>query len=190
MATVQEALDRIWSDAALKRSLLANPKPVLNQLGMDIADNVTVEIHENTPGLINVVLPAKPAEPGSLNTADPVARLIEHAWQNPAVKAKLLNDPKEAAAENGIRLPDSVEVKVWENTATVQHLVLPVNPSSTELSDADLEAVAGGSGSVSKTTGVSACQPTYFVNTGVPCPIYVDSAPLSQTTGSANPNKH
>jgi hypothetical protein len=145
VSTVQQALDRIWSDEALKKSLLADPKPVLKGFGMEIADNVSVQVHENTPSLINVVLPAKPAESGSLNSSDPVSRLIEHAWQNPAFKARLLNNPKEAAAESGIHVPDKIQVKVWENTATVQHLVLPLNPSSSELSDADLEAVAGGS---------------------------------------------
>jgi hypothetical protein len=70
--------------------------------------------------------------------------MIEQAWQDPAFKAKLLSDPKEAAAQSGIRLPENLQVKVWENSPTVEHMILPVNPASSELSDRDLEAVAGG----------------------------------------------
>ncbi len=145
MPTVQEALDRIWRDESLKGSLLSDPKPVLESFGMEFAPGVSVQVHENTPSLINAVLPVKPATPVVLGAADPVSRIVEQAWLDPAFKAKLLSDPKEAAAESGLRLPDSVSLKVWENSATVEHLVLPLNPAESELSDADLEAVAGGS---------------------------------------------
>jgi hypothetical protein len=147
MPTVQEALDRIWSDASLKSRLLSNPKPVLREFGLQIPDSVSIQIHENTPTLINAVLPIAPPKNTSfaMNAADPVARIIEQAWQDPAFKKKLLSDPKEAAAQSGLRLPESMQVKVWEDTPTVNHLVLPLNPAESELSDADLEAVAGGS---------------------------------------------
>lgn len=144
MPTVQEALDRIWSDEGLKSRLLSNPKPVLREFGLQIPDGVSVQVHENTPTLINAVLPVKPATAVALNAADPISRILEQAWQDPAFKAKLLSDPKEAAAQSGLRLPDSVSLKVWENSATVEHMVLPLNPAESELSDADLEAVAGG----------------------------------------------
>jgi hypothetical protein len=144
MPTVQEALDRIWSDAALKSRLIANPKPVLKEFGLEIPDSVTVQIHENTPTLINVVLPIRPTEPVALSAADPIARILEQAWQDPVFKAKLLTDAKEAVAQSGIRLPEKYELKVWENTPTVEHMVIPVNPAESELSEADLEAVAGG----------------------------------------------
>ena len=145
MPTVQEALDSIWRDESLKGRLLADPKPVLEGFGMEFSPGVSVQVHENTPSLINAVLPAKPATSVTLGAADPVSRIVEQAWQDAAFKAKLLSDPREAAAECGLRLPESVELKVWENSATVEHLVLPLNPAESELSDADLEAVAGGS---------------------------------------------
>jgi hypothetical protein len=145
MPTVQEAIDRVYSDEALKSRLLADPKPVLKEFGLTIPDGVSVQIHVNTPTLINAVLPLKPAEAVALSAADPVSRIIEQAWQDPAFKAKLLSDPKEAAAESGLRLPEDVQLKVWENTPTVEHMILPVNPHNSELSDSDLEAVAGGS---------------------------------------------
>ena len=139
---IQDALDRIWSDAALKSRLLAEPNSVLAEFGLTIPASVTVQIHENTPTLMNAVLPLQPANGGG--SADPISRLMERAWTDAEFKAKLLSDSKEAAAEMGIKLPESMILKVWENSATEEHMVLPTNPAESELSDADLVAVAGG----------------------------------------------
>lgn len=139
---IQDALDRIWSDAALKSRLLAEPNSVLTEFGLTIPASVTVQIHENTPTLMNAVLPLQPANSGG--SADPISRLMERAWTDAEFKAKLLSDSKEAAAEMGIKLPESMILKVWANSATEEHMVLPTNPAESELSDADLVAVAGG----------------------------------------------
>jgi hypothetical protein len=68
-------------------------------------------------------------------------QLVARAWGDEAFKARLL-------AEQGIPVPPGVEVWVHENTATAVHLVLPPGPPrvKVELSDAELEAVAGGFG--------------------------------------------
>lgn len=151
--TVQDALDRIWSDEALRKRLLADPKPILKEFGLQLPDSVSVQIHENTPTLMNVVLPRKP-EGGLSGGDDPVSKTIERAWTDPTFKSRLLADPKEAAAEMGVRVPETVSVKVWENTETVEHMILPMNPAVAELSDSDLEAVAGGGLSKATQTGL------------------------------------
>jgi hypothetical protein len=147
MATVQEALERIWNDPEFKRKLLANPKPVLTELGLDIPAGTDIRIHENSAGEMNFVLPEK----AELGGADPeegnavIGRVMKKAWSDPAFKKRLLADPKPAIADAaGVELPAALKVRVHENTATVKNLVLPVNPKSEELSDSDLEAVAGG----------------------------------------------
>jgi hypothetical protein len=55
---------------------------------------------------------------------------------------------------DGLAVPAGVAVKVVENTDNLIHVVLPM-PPSTELSEADLEKVAGGAaggGRLSKIT--------------------------------------
>jgi phage terminase large subunit-like protein len=147
MPTIQEAFERIWSDEALKNRLLSDPKPVLAEFGLDVPDSLSVQVHENTPQLINFVLPLESAFQGvDPEQVDPAGgKVFKTAWADPAFKAKLLADPKTAIQEaTGTTFPAGTEVKVYENTPALEHLVLPVDPSYSELSDSDLEAVAGG----------------------------------------------
>ena len=52
------------------------------------------------------------------------ARLVARAWVDPAFKARLIADPKAAAAELGIDAATEATLVVVENTAKVHHLVV------------------------------------------------------------------
>jgi Nitrile hydratase, alpha chain len=160
MPTIQEAFERIWSDEALKTRLLSDPKPVLAEFGLDVPDSLSVQVHENTPQLVNFVLPLESAFQGvDPEQVDPAGgKVFKAAWADPAFKAKLLADPKTAIQEvTGTTFPAGMEIKVYENTSALEHLVLPVDPSYSELSDSDLEAVAGGMSKTNQwTVGCSA----------------------------------
>lgn len=52
------------------------------------------------------------------------ARLVARAWVDPAFKARLLADPKAAAAELGIDATTPATLVVVENTAHVHHLIV------------------------------------------------------------------
>ena len=71
------------------------------------------------------------------------AKVVARAWSDEAFKAKLKSDPHATLAEHGVAVPPGMTVKVQENTADTFHLVLPQAPEG-ELSEADLEKVAGG----------------------------------------------
>jgi Nitrile hydratase, alpha chain len=75
------------------------------------------------------------------------ADVIDQAWKNEAYKQELLSNPKAVIErEFGVQLPDQVNVHVIEENLTNLYFVLPVCPdlSNVELSDEQLEAVAGG----------------------------------------------
>jgi len=71
-----------------------------------------------------------------------INQIIAKCRSDQYFKQKLLADPKSALKAEGVILPDSVSVTVLENTDKVFHLVIPADP--TDLSDADLDKVAGG----------------------------------------------
>ena len=72
--------------------------------------------------------------------------LISDAWDDEALKARLIADPAAVFKERGISVPDGVSVKIHESSETEKHLVIPSPPVEEELSEEELEAVAGGGG--------------------------------------------
>jgi hypothetical protein len=77
-------------------------------------------------------------------------RLVAEAWENRELEQRLLADPRGLLAENGIELPASLPVEVVRDddvapSESVLYLPYPPPPND-ELSDAELDAVAGGGG--------------------------------------------
>ena len=69
-------------------------------------------------------------------------QILSRAAEDDNFRAHLIADPKAAiAAETGQTIPDGFDVVVHEDSATTTHLVLPPSP---QLSEADLENIAGG----------------------------------------------
>jgi hypothetical protein len=75
-------------------------------------------------------------------------RLIEKSLQDESFRQRLMENPKGTVEEElGMRLPEDVRVVAVEETADTIYLVLPsASPlgGGDELSDRELEAVAGG----------------------------------------------
>jgi hypothetical protein len=76
-------------------------------------------------------------------------RLIQRSLQDEAFRQKLLDDPKGTLEQElGRGLPESVQVRVVEESTDTIYLVLPsasaVGDQGGSLSDEELDAVAGG----------------------------------------------
>lgn len=78
------------------------------------------------------------------------AQLITQAIQDPAFRQRLVGNPKAVLAEQGLDVPEDVQINVLQESSTQYYLVLPALELPTgsgevaELSDEELEAVAGG----------------------------------------------
>jgi len=74
--------------------------------------------------------------------AKQMGQIIAKCWSDDSFKQKLMSDPSAVLKEMGVDIPEGLEVKTLENTDKVFHLVIPPKPD--ELSDEDLDKVAGG----------------------------------------------
>ena len=86
---------------------------------------------------------------GGGSRAEMERRLIQRSLEDEAFRQRLLAEPRAAIEQElGSRLPESVEVRVVEESADTIYLVLPsaspVGQAGGELSDQELDAVAGG----------------------------------------------
>ena len=104
------------------------------------------------------------ASAGGGGRAEVERRLVQRSMEDEDFRQKLLDDPKAAVEQElGTQLPEGIEVRVVQESADTIFLVLPsasVVGEGGELSDRELEAVAGGTawGSTAKTcVGHSGC---------------------------------
>jgi hypothetical protein len=76
-------------------------------------------------------------------------KIVQKAWEDEGFKQRLLADPRKAIEEaTGLSIPGNIEIVAFEEGPRKLAIVIPVKPSdnrSAELSDAELETVAGGS---------------------------------------------
>ena len=76
--------------------------------------------------------------------------IIRKAWKDASFKQRLIDDPRGTftaelqALDPNATLEGDVNIRVQTETPTEICLVLPMNPESFELAEADLDAVAGG----------------------------------------------
>jgi hypothetical protein len=94
-------------------------------------------------------------------------RLVEKSLQDEEFRQRLLDDPKGTLEQEiGRGLPEGIEVRAVEETVDTIYLVLPsasrVGDQGGEVSDKELEAVAGGEDFTSNANEWSCiCNPIY-----------------------------
>ncbi len=58
-----QIIQKAWEDAEFKKQLLANPKAAVKEaFGVDVPDNIEVEVVEESANKFYLVLPQNPAE--------------------------------------------------------------------------------------------------------------------------------
>jgi nitrile hydratase len=86
-----------------------------------------ISVAENTPEEHNmVVCTLCSCYPWSLLGLPPV-------WYKSApYRSRVVNDPRSVLADFGVTLPETTRIRVWDSTAEVRHLVLPMRPGGTD----------------------------------------------------------
>lgn len=92
--------------------------------------------------------------------------LATKAWQDDTFMEELRTQPKMVIfKEYGVQIPDHVDLKVIEESSNTLYIRIPPNPSDVELSDEQLELVAGGE--VAATAVISAIVGIIGITVGV-----------------------
>ena len=78
------------------------------------------------------------------------AALVQKCWKEPAFLQGILHDPKRTIEKyTGSSLPPQVKIVVHQEDASTLHLTIPAVPlTAGQLSDEELERVAGGTETV------------------------------------------
>ena len=62
----------------------------------------------------------------------PVLGLPPIWYKSPPYRSRAVRDPRGVLAEFGVDLPDGVAIRVWDSTAEIRYLVIPMRPPGTE----------------------------------------------------------
>jgi nitrile hydratase len=72
----------------------------------------------------------------------PVLGLPPTWYKSSPYRARAVSEPRAVLREFEVELGDEVEIRVWDSSAEVRYLVLPMRPPSTDgWSDAELAAI-------------------------------------------------
>jgi nitrile hydratase subunit alpha len=118
---------RAWTDPAYRQRLLADGTGAIAELGIGGAEGENLVAVANTATVHNVVV-------CTLCSCYPWAVLgLPPIWyKSPPYRARMVAEPRAVLREFGLELPDEVEVRVWDSSAEVRYLVVPMRPAGTE----------------------------------------------------------
>ncbi|WP_299636609.1 nitrile hydratase subunit alpha [uncultured Ruegeria sp.] len=128
---------KAWSDPAFKAALLKDATPVVADLGYYGRQGEHMVVVENTPARHNMVV-------CTLCSCYPWPLLgIPPGWyKSDAYRARAVREPRKVLAEFGVTLDEGTSVRVWDSTAEVRYLVLPMRPEGTDgMSEEELAAL-------------------------------------------------
>jgi Nitrile hydratase, alpha chain len=126
IAQVAAVVDRAASDSSFRAQLLSAPAATLQSAGVAIPSGAEVKVLENTGALVDLVLPPKPAVTSPVPAGlDAYSQLVADTWNDPALEAKLLQNPAAVLSERGLAVPAGVQVRVTAATEQVLYLVVP-----------------------------------------------------------------
>ena len=118
---------RAWSDPAYKARLMDDATAAIAEFGFSGLQGEDMVVLENTPEIHNVVV-------CTLCSCYPwpVLGLPPSWYKSPPYRARIVREPRKVLAEFGMNVTDDVEVRVWDSSAELRYMVLPMRPEGTE----------------------------------------------------------
>jgi nitrile hydratase subunit alpha len=118
---------RAWTDSAFRDRLLEDGTKAIAELGFGGAEADNLVAVANTLTVHNVVV-------CTLCSCYPwpVLGLPPTWYKSPPYRARMVAEPRTVLREFGLELPDEVEIRVWDSSAEVRYLVVPMRPAGTD----------------------------------------------------------
>lgn len=118
---------RAWSDPAFAERLRADATAAIAEMGFGGRQGEHMQALFNTPETHHmVVCTLCSCYPWSVLGLPPVW------YKSPAYRSRAVREPRAVLGEFGVTLPEAVQVQVWDSTAELRYLVIPMRPEGTE----------------------------------------------------------
>ena len=131
-----QVVARAWSDPGFADRLRTDATAAIASLGYGGRQGEHMRAVFNTPAEHNlVVCTLCSCYPWSVLGLPPVW------YKAPAYRSRAVLDPRGVLAEFGVTLPEATTVRVWDTTAELRYLVVPMRPEGTD--GMDETALAG-----------------------------------------------
>lgn len=139
MPDLNKLAARSVSDVAFRRSLLSSPATVLSNEGFTVPANARIEVIESQPNEIHLQI-GEQGRPAKLQA------LLDRAQGDAEFRRQFVQQSNRMFEEaSGQSLPAGAVVRVHEPLDGLRIVLPPLQAAvDTELSEADLETVAGG----------------------------------------------
>jgi nitrile hydratase len=128
---------RAWVDDAYRERLLSQANAAIAELGFEGTEGDNMVVVANTPAVHNMIV-------CTLCSCYPwpVLGLPPTWYKSPPYRARAVSEPRAVLREFGVELNAEVEIRVWDSSAEVRYLVLPMRPAGTDdWSEEELAAI-------------------------------------------------
>ena len=121
-----EIIARAWTTPLFKDALLKNPKEALSESGYDVSGMPDLCIVENQFDIHNVVV-------CTLCSCYPRFMLgpPPEWYKSAAFRSRVVHEPKEVLLEFGLDLNETTKIRVYDSTADIRYMVMPLRPVGT-----------------------------------------------------------
>jgi nitrile hydratase len=118
---------RAWMDDGYRERLLRDATPAIAELGFGGAEGDNMVVVANTPTVHNMIV-------CTLCSCYPwpVLGLPPTWYKSPPYRARAVSEPRAVLSEFGLELAGETEIRVWDSSAEVRYLVMPMRPAGTE----------------------------------------------------------
>ncbi len=116
-----------WTNVDYRKRLLQDATPAIMEMGYAGRQGEHMVCVENTPEIHNMVV-------CTLCSCYPwpVLGLPPTWYKASSYRSRAVSEPRAVLKEFGTDLNPDVEVRVWDSTAEIRYLVLPMQPAGTE----------------------------------------------------------